>query len=445
MSNTRLEPKLYIADWMSRREGEEVNEQANRIANQVRAALAENPDLKIGLLYSANQDQADFLNVHYARNHGGAVPERILLNGKGQAELFQAFIKHINGRWTAAERARVRIVSIPTSLHGGEDKEGNRLTEDEIKKVINHVFNLMNVGEQKYAIFGMKREGIFGFDEFNIGGGVSKNWIEKENTLTGRTQDEFFQMEMRRRQPLIERAPEFYREASQYRSPVVGITLAEVAAAHKASGKTVMSVEPVKSEAGVTIARIFKETKEAETSKKSFFQRHPRVALGLAITAIGLAVALAVVATIATCGAAGVPLGFLGVGIVAAGTTTIAGGFSVFAAVAGGGFLLAAFATVGGALGVHRARKEIEMKKLAEKPALLAAQTDEPEVRRVNIGGGTHGAVNKDMKANPGRNRDNSAPAPAPAEASPRDASPSLPDPAAKPEAEDTPRPKRPS
>ncbi len=309
MSNTRLVPKLYFADWMNKRGKETPEEQAIRMANNVKEALRLDPECKIGLLYSANMIQADALNKHYMREHSDKVPESILDNGSGQAKLFQAFIRHINVRWTKEERARVRIVGIPTSRRGGKDIGDNAMTKLEIQAVINRVHQLID--RDHYAVLGMRRSGVF--NEFSIGGGVSKHWIEDEDDRD-ETRDVFFQRNITR-QAMLETAPEY-------------------------------------------------DHAQIVQSDKSFFQSHPRAGIGLAIFGGLVALALIIAAIIATCGAAGVPLLGLGAGIVAAGTTTIVSGFSVFGAVAAAGFLLGGITAAISVIGYKVSKKHIEMNKI---------------------------------------------------------------------------------
>lgn len=395
MGNSRLERKLYLADWMKKRGNETPKAQAIRIANNVQAALAQDSECKIGLLYSANKNQVDKLNDHYTAKHGYGVPENILSGGHGQAEVFQAFIRHINGHWTPAERARVRIVGIPTSRKGGKDTESNSLSESEIQAAVVGVYNLMNSG---YTIFGMEREGKRQnkddlnptVNELNIGGGVSSNWTTNYVGEKMHTRDKIFQKAMNPGGALFERVPAFVAESAKRKPTPEGLTVEEFSWAYQGSG---------------------------EAPKKSFIQRYPRVSLGLGITAIVLAVALAVVATIATCGAAGVPLGFLGAGIAVAGAATITGGFTVFAAVGVAGFALAILSTIGGALGIHLARKEIEINKLAAKPTLIVSERMDPGSPDSDLScSGSYRDLNQFMEEHRGTNRPSPRVSNAPAE-----------------------------
>lgn len=383
MGSARVQPGLYFADWMQRRGNESSEAQARRISQNLLAAMAVFPDQKFGLFYSGNKNQADMLAQTYKNDDesaGSLVDEKILNRGSGQAKLFQAFIELINREWSPEQRAQVRIVCIPTSQLGSSDANvSNQMKFDEIDGVVDGVHQLID--EKDYVMLGIKRQRQDGRGvEFNIGGGVSQSWTE-----------------------IATKTPKGQMTRNQYFSSALQTKQVRGSGGDVRIEPRVMGEFPTLYTADLSAQKI--DVRD-DAPKASFIQKHPRVSLGLGITAIVLAVALAVVATIATCGAAGVPLGFLGAGIAAAGAATITGGFTAFAAVGVAGFALAIFSTIGGALGIHLARKEIEMNKLAAKPTLIVSERMDPGSPDSDLSSsGSYRDLNQFMEEHRGTNR----------------------------------------
>lgn len=150
---------------------EAVEDQAVEIWNRIEASLANGES--VGILYSANQDQAEQIYQDYAKNSISPI------SGSGQAELFNAIAKKIEANGV---QDRVHILPIPTSKHGGAAKtrllQSNVVTKAEIDLSLQNVENHLAGG---WKVMGLERPSTEekSLPTFAIGGGVT-GWLKTE-------------------------------------------------------------------------------------------------------------------------------------------------------------------------------------------------------------------------------------------------------------------------
>lgn len=153
---------LTQAAFMSSQSGESIDKQANRIVNTLRNQLKKDPNLCIGLLYSANAEQADVLVAAYGQK---VIP---VIGGSGQAALFARVITGINTSLIPEQQQRVRILPIATSLHGGDNTGTNKVSAQDLQADLAIIDAHLRQG---WDVYGIPRS-----DGFAIGGGVSQSW-----------------------------------------------------------------------------------------------------------------------------------------------------------------------------------------------------------------------------------------------------------------------------
>jgi hypothetical protein len=138
--------------------------QAAAIWADIEKQLRNDPSKKIGLLYSANNDQA--MDLH-AANQKNAKPTGII-SGANQAELYAELAKLIEQN---NKQNQVRILPIATSMHGGNNEDkNNQVGPEQINRDLTNIANHRQAG---WDILGLQnRQGGYA-----IGGGVSQGWF----------------------------------------------------------------------------------------------------------------------------------------------------------------------------------------------------------------------------------------------------------------------------
>lgn len=151
---------------------ESASDQAQRIFDRLKHEITCSPELKIALLYAANNGQAELFHSSYEKNEK-YLPQ---IDGGGQALLFIELIRLINQAVKDGELlpGAIRILPIATSLRGNENKKGNTvetwMLDRDLKAVEDHL-------EAGYRVYGIRAEAGNGYA---IGGGVSKYFYTTE-------------------------------------------------------------------------------------------------------------------------------------------------------------------------------------------------------------------------------------------------------------------------
>ena len=144
------------------------------IFEAVKTQLQADPDKKIALIFSANDDQVRMFQ-------GNPFPT---ISGAGQAEIFKQIIELMKAEEAEEEeeeeetdiKSRFQILPFATSLHGGNNTITNSVGVTEIVRDLNSIQNALN---KNYEVFCLTRQNKDNDTEFSIGGGVSANWINK--------------------------------------------------------------------------------------------------------------------------------------------------------------------------------------------------------------------------------------------------------------------------
>ncbi|MBP9726360.1 MAG: hypothetical protein KBD83_02690 [Gammaproteobacteria bacterium] len=153
------------------------NAQALRVFTELQTRLKNDPNLKIGILYSANDIQARIFHETYLYNPNlndneeiRALPE-LGENVGGQAIFFRELIKLINANKMAE---KIHILPIATSLRGGSDKSpSNRVSLVEINRDLIAIEHHLNYGFAIYGIPGNPKVN----GRYSIGGGYSEEFV----------------------------------------------------------------------------------------------------------------------------------------------------------------------------------------------------------------------------------------------------------------------------
>ena len=122
-------------------------------------------DRKVGLLYSANNRQAESIIDSYGTKKVGDI------SGSGQAILFRNIANIIDGfkLWD-----RVHILPVSTSMSGGNNLGDNRVSLDIINRDLRNIREHVEQGWDIRYLSGNDKE-------FSIGGGISKGWYNHVN------------------------------------------------------------------------------------------------------------------------------------------------------------------------------------------------------------------------------------------------------------------------
>lgn len=150
--------------------GEPINEQVDRVFKELMGILETHPNKKLGLLYSANNDQA--ISLHNARKNRNPIAT---IRGGGQARLFSGLIPKINDAVAkrTIEYGQIIVLPIATSLHGGNNSKGNKVNKVDIDRDLREVILSVQDG---YDVLGCSTNE----NRFAIGGAISAEWFEGE-------------------------------------------------------------------------------------------------------------------------------------------------------------------------------------------------------------------------------------------------------------------------
>ncbi|MBN9231199.1 MAG: hypothetical protein BGO90_05000 [Legionella sp. 40-6] len=170
--------------------------------NEISPKLTADPAAKLGLLYAANQTQADSIYDNYAQNKMGTIA------GSGQAEVFAALNKIINDE---GMQNRVHVLPIATSVSGGADTPAeNRVSKKsldvDLANVLAHQnngFEVMGFGRlpsydaqgRPYNDANPRPENLQK-NEFSIGGGNSVEFIKDQAFLHNKSRHQYVQQQL---------------------------------------------------------------------------------------------------------------------------------------------------------------------------------------------------------------------------------------------------------
>ncbi|KTD78803.1 hypothetical protein [Legionella waltersii] len=165
-----MKGKLSTEEYLKRRGSESAEEQAKRIFDHLIQTLQQDPNKKIGLIYAANNTQAEQFYRAYQETKK---PEKLpTISGSGQAAVFSHLNRLINqhNKKNPSFSGRIRVLPVATSLYGGENGPGNivdaSLIDRDLKSIQDHLL-------QGYDVQGIPNAS----GGFAIGGLTSKYWF----------------------------------------------------------------------------------------------------------------------------------------------------------------------------------------------------------------------------------------------------------------------------
>jgi hypothetical protein len=143
--------------------------QAQEIIKFITEKIKDNPTTKIGITYSANNDQAEGLYAGYAKK------KQYIIHGANQAAVFNKVTETIK---TNGWQNQVRILPIPTCKHEG--CVGGISTMTSVRKAMK---NITTHAEEGWYVLGLRNQLTKKYD-FAIGGGVSaKVWNQSPQQI----------------------------------------------------------------------------------------------------------------------------------------------------------------------------------------------------------------------------------------------------------------------
>jgi hypothetical protein len=162
--------KLSIQEYLKRQNNEDPQVQAKRIFDQLLLDLEKDPTKKIGLIYAANNHQAQQFHQAYQKK---TKPEQLpVISGSGQATVFYYLNQLINEENKKGTQFsdRIRVLPVATSLFGGENGPGNIVDAEMIDRDLKAI--------QDHLLDGYDVQGIPNTsNQFAIGGLASKYWF----------------------------------------------------------------------------------------------------------------------------------------------------------------------------------------------------------------------------------------------------------------------------
>ena len=142
--------------------------QVDRAFAMLKARLQADPTLKIGLIYSANNNQAE--KIHGAIRSGSRI-ESGFFDGTGQSHFYRELAKLINA--DPQVKDRIRVLPIATSMIGGDNMKagnavGSRHLNRDLKQIQDHIdqgYQVLatpsNDPKRPYAIGGSNSKGFY--------------------------------------------------------------------------------------------------------------------------------------------------------------------------------------------------------------------------------------------------------------------------------------------
>jgi len=186
--------------------------QAQRIFIEIKDAVAANPNIRIRLIYSANNEQATLIHQENRANTWGTVAiSRKLEGATGQGQLFRYLARHIEAAVRKGELTKdnVQILPFATSMHGSADphfirvlkdnklvkqykKNGNIVTKNELERDVLAAQAAVQAGCLVFALAGPD-------NTYSIGGGQS-GWFNTTNLVhyDGCSQGKYVQEQLKR-------------------------------------------------------------------------------------------------------------------------------------------------------------------------------------------------------------------------------------------------------